>query len=140
MIESIAVYMRRRHFLTAVTAAPAFAQTLYAPKGQAAIYTGPHKPHTKLTGLKARHKGQNSWRELIVDDKHLRSEYLYLAPGQGHPKAMHPDTRAWWVVMEGEVRFTLETQEPFVARKGSIVQVPYQTFFEYEVTGTEPAL
>jgi mannose-6-phosphate isomerase-like protein (cupin superfamily) len=93
-----------------------------------------------LSELKLRHKGQKSWREVIVDDKHLRSEYLYLQPGQGHPQAMHPDTRAWWVVMEGEVRFSFETKEPFVARKGSIVQVPYQTLFSYEVVGTQPAL
>jgi len=132
--------MDRRYFLNALTAAPALAQTLYAPKGQPAIYTGPHRPHTKLSELKARHKGEKSWRELIVDDKHLHSEYLYLSPGQGHPKAMHPDTRAWWVVMEGEVRFTFETKEPFVARKGSIVQVPYQTMFEYVVVGDKPAL
>ncbi|MBL8237908.1 MAG: cupin domain-containing protein [Bryobacterales bacterium] len=132
--------MNRRRFLAATAAAPAFAQTMYAPKGQAAVYTGPHKPHTKLSDLKARHKGQKTWREVIVDDKHLHSEYLFLPPGHKHPKAMHPDTRAWWVVMEGEVRFTFETQEPFVARKGSMVQVPYQTLFEYEVVGTQPAL
>lgn len=132
--------MDRRHFLSAATAAPCFTQTLYAPKGKPAVYTGPHRPHTKLSELKAKHKGRKSWRELIVDDKHLRSEYLFLAPGQGHPKALHPDTRAWWVVMEGEVRFTFETQAPFVARRGSIVQVPYQTLFEYEVVGTAPAL
>lgn len=132
--------MDRRHFLSALAAVPSFGQTLYAPKAQPAVYTGPHKAHTKLADLKAKHKGKKSWRELIVDDKHLRSEYLYLFPGQGHPKALHPDTRAWWVVMEGEVRFTFESVEPFVAKKGSIVQVPYQTLFEYQVTGTQPAL
>jgi quercetin dioxygenase-like cupin family protein len=131
--------MDRRLFLAAA-ASPAFTQTFYAPKGQAAVYTGPHKPHTKLADLKAKHKGKSSWRELIVDDKHLHSEYLFLPPGAGHPKAMHPDTRAWWVVMEGQVRFTFETREPFIARKGSIVQVPYQTLFEYTVVGSQPAL
>ena len=132
--------MDRRHFLAAASAACAFAQTVYAPKGAPAIYTGPHKPHVKLADLKAKHKGKSSWREVIVDDKHLRSEYLYLPPGKGHPKAMHPDTREWWVIMEGEVRFTLETKEPFVAKKGAIVQVPMQTFFQYEVVGQQPAL
>ena len=132
--------MERRLFLSTLTAGASMAQTMYAPKGQPAVYTGPHKPHTKLTDLKAKYKGQKSWREVIVDDKHLHSEYLYLQPGQGHPKAMHPDTRAWWVVMEGEVEFTFETKEPFVAKKGAIVQVPYQTLYEYKVVGTQPAL
>ena len=82
--------MNRRHFIAAASAAPGFAQTMYAPKGQPAVYTGPHKAHTKLSELKAKHKGEKWWRELIVDDKHLRSEYIYVAPGHGHPKAMHP--------------------------------------------------
>jgi len=102
-------------------AGPAAPQTLWAPKAKAARYTPPHKPHTKLADLKAKHKGQASWRELIVDDAHLRSEYVQAAPGTRHPRALHPDTRAWWVVLEGEVRFEIETAEPFLARQGSMV-------------------
>ncbi|MBI3679494.1 MAG: cupin domain-containing protein [Acidobacteria bacterium] len=116
------------------------ADPLWAPKAKPARYTPPHKPHTKLADLKARHKGENSWRELIVDDRHLRSEYISAAPGYKHPKALHPDTREWWVVMEGEVRFEIESAQPFVARKGSMVQAPMQTFFSWEVVGNQPAL
>jgi mannose-6-phosphate isomerase-like protein (cupin superfamily) len=65
---------------------------------------------------------------------------VYAPPGTKHPRALHPDTRAWWVVMEGEVRFEIETVAPFTAKKGSMVQVPMQTFFSYEVTGSQPAL
>jgi len=126
--------------MTTLSGSAAMGQTLYAPKGKAAVYTPPHRPHTKLSSLLEKHKGQRSWRELIVDDKHLRSEYLHMAPGEKHPRAMHPDTRAWWIVMQGEVRFNIETIEPFVARKGSIVQVPYQTLFDYEAVGNQPAL
>jgi mannose-6-phosphate isomerase-like protein (cupin superfamily) len=127
-------------YLAACGAALVSAQIVYAPKGQPAQYTAPHKPHTKLADLKAKHKGKKQWREVIVDDKHLHSEYLYLPPGTKHPKAMHPDTRAWWVVMEGEVRFDIEDTPPVTARKGSMVQVPFQTFFSYEVAGSAPAL
>ena len=116
------------------------AQVFYAPKGKPAVYTGPHKAHTKLADLKAKHAGKKQWRELIVDDKHLRSEYLLLPPGYKHPKATHPDTRAWWVVMEGEVRFEIETAESVTAKKGSMVQAPMQTVFSYEVVGDQPAL
>ena len=127
-------------YLAALGTALVSAQIVYAPKGQPAVYTAPHKPHTKLSDLKAKHKGKKQWREVIVDDKHLRSEYLFLPPGTKHPKAMHPDTRVWWVVMEGEVRFDIEDTAPVMAKKGSMVQVPFQTFFSYEVTGSTPAL
>jgi mannose-6-phosphate isomerase-like protein (cupin superfamily) len=116
------------------------AQELWAPKGKTAQYTAPHKPHTKLADLKAKHAGKQEWRELIVDDEHLRSEYILAKPGTKTPRALHPDTCAWWVVMEGEVRFDIETVEPFVARKGSMVQAPMATFFSYEVIGDKPAL
>jgi mannose-6-phosphate isomerase-like protein (cupin superfamily) len=114
-------------------------QVLWAPKGETK-YIAPHRPHTKLADLKAKHGGQNSWRELIVDDEHLRSEYIFAPPGHKHPRALHPDSRAWWVVMDGEIRFDIEGVEPFTARKGSMVQVPMQTLFSYEVAGDVPAL
>jgi mannose-6-phosphate isomerase-like protein (cupin superfamily) len=116
------------------------AQELWAPKGRPGQYTPPHKPHTKLKDLLAKHAGKAEWRELIVDDEHLRSEYLQLKPGARTPRALHPDTRAWWVVMHGQVRFFIEGQEPFTATKGSMVQVPMQTFFSMEVVGETPAL
>ncbi len=116
------------------------AQELWAPKGTPAKYVPPHKPHTKLSELKAKHAAHAEWRELIVDDEHLRSEYIQMRPGAKTPRALHPDTRAWWVVVEGQVRFDVEKTEPFVASRGSMVQAPMQTFFSYEATGDRPAL
>jgi mannose-6-phosphate isomerase-like protein (cupin superfamily) len=127
-------------FAVCGVASTLLAQTLYAPKSFPAGYAPPHKPHTKLAEVMAKHAGQKQWRELVVNDKHLRSEYVYAAPGFKHPQALHPDTRAWWVILEGEVRFEIETAEPFTAKKGSMVQVPMQTFFSYQVTGSTPAL
>jgi len=124
----------------ALAAAAIPAQELWAPKGVPAKYAPPHKPHTKLADLKAKHAGKADWRELIVDDEHLRSEYVQAAPGAKLPRRLHPDTRAWWVVMEGQVRFEIEKSEPFTASRGSMVQVPMQTLYSYEVVGERPAL
>lgn len=120
--------------------APLCPETIWAPKGEPAAYAAPHKPLTRLKDLQARHRGQPSWRELVIDDNMLRSEYIQAAPGTKVKRAMHPDTRTWWVVMEGEVAFDIETVAPFVARKGSMVQCPMQTFFSWEVKGDRPAL
>jgi quercetin dioxygenase-like cupin family protein len=130
-----------RHWVAIVCLGSGLAtgQTLWAPK-EKADYVPPHKPHVRLSELKQKHGGESAWRELIVNDEHLRSEYVYAPPGARHPRALHPDTRAWWVVMEGEVRFDIETVPPFVARKESIVQAPMQTLFSYEVIGDRPAL
>jgi mannose-6-phosphate isomerase-like protein (cupin superfamily) len=132
--------VKRSWLIAAICFAPVFGQDLWAPKGHPAGYTPPHRPHTKLADLKARYAGAAEWRELIVDDEHLRSEYIQMRPGTKTPRALHPDTRSWWVVMDGQVRYFIEGQEPFVASKGSMVQVPMQTFFSMEVIGDRPAL
>jgi mannose-6-phosphate isomerase-like protein (cupin superfamily) len=103
-------------------------------------YTAPHKPHTKLAGLKQKNAGKSGWRELVVDDDYLRAEYISLAEGGRTLRAFHPDTRAWWVVLDGEIRFDIEGQPPFVAKKGYIVQAPMQTMFTMETVGDKPSL
>jgi mannose-6-phosphate isomerase-like protein (cupin superfamily) len=107
----------------------------WAPKLPPFKYVAPNKPHTKLADLKAKHKGQANWREEIVSDKLLHSDYIYSAPGSKVSKRFHSDTREWWVVMAGKIRFEIEGQEPFVATKGSMVQVPYQTVYSMETIG-----
>src|SRR5262249_30613026 len=63
-----------------------------------------------------------------------------MAPGTKTPRQFHPDTRAWWIVQDGQVRFNIEGQEPFVASKGYMVQVPYRNIFSMETVGDKPAL
>ena len=126
--------------IAALITATGVAQDLWAPKGAAGKYLPPHKPHTKLSELKAKHSGETEWRHLIVDDEHLRSEYIQSRPGAKTPRLLHPDTRAWWVVVEGQVRFDIEGVEPFVASKGSIVQAPMQTLYSMETAGDKPSL
>lgn len=115
-------------------------QDFMAPKGQAAVYTGPHKAHTKLTDLQQKNKGHKDWTELVVDDEHLKGEYIQAVPGTKVAKRLHPDTREWWIVMDGQIRFEIEGTEPFVASKGSIVQVPMQTMYSMETIGDKPSL
>ena len=69
---------------------------------------GKNKVHIKLTDLKARHKGQASWSEVVVDDENYHSTYNQGAPGTKITSRMRPDTREFFVVVEGEMRFTLE--------------------------------
>ena len=42
---------------------------------------GTNKPHIKLPDLKARHKGQSTWMEVVVNDENYHAEYHQGAPG-----------------------------------------------------------
>jgi quercetin dioxygenase-like cupin family protein len=103
-------------------------------------WTPPNRPHWKLNELLARHKGQQNWSETIVSDTTLRAEYVSMAAGARTPRRFHPDTRAWWIVQDGQIRFTIDGQEPFVARKGFLVQVPYRNIYSMETVGDTPSL
>jgi mannose-6-phosphate isomerase-like protein (cupin superfamily) len=63
-----------------------------------------------------------------------------MAPGEKTPRRAHPDTREWWVIRDGEIRFTIDGQEPFIAKKGYLVQVPYRTFYSMETVGDKPSI
>ncbi|HLJ16156.1 MAG TPA: cupin domain-containing protein [Bryobacteraceae bacterium] len=117
------------------------APMLWAPKPVTLPhYVPPEKPHTRLAELLERHKDSADWRAVIVDDDHLNAVYISSPAGMKTEPSMHPDTREWWVVMGGQIRFNIEGQEPFVASKGWLVQVPYRTVFSLETIGDKPSL
>lgn len=103
-------------------------------------YVPPNKLHTKQVDVIAAHRGQASWREPIVRDNLLEADYVQMAASEKSRRQFHPDNPIWWIVQGGEVRFTIEGIEPFVAGKGFLVQVPYRNVFQLETVGSAPAL
>jgi quercetin dioxygenase-like cupin family protein len=103
-------------------------------------YTPPQRPWVKIADLKAAHRGQASWTERLVDDGRLMAEYVSAAPGTIVSRRFHPDTREWFAVVEGEVRVEIEGQAPFVATRGSLVNIPRLTIYALETVGTAPSL
>ncbi|HEY7288233.1 MAG TPA: cupin domain-containing protein [Vicinamibacterales bacterium] len=114
---------------------------VWAPKPiELTKYTPPQKPWVKLGDLKAAHKSDKEWRQIVVDDGRLNAEYISSAPGSTTPRRFHPDTREWFAVVEGQVRVSIEGQEPFVAARGSLVNIPRQTIYSLETVGEQPSL
>ena len=111
-----------------------------SPKAKPPGWTGVHRPHTKLADVLARHEGKADWAETVVDDESLFAQWISMAPKQKTPRQMNGDTREWWIVQSGSLKFTVEGREPVVATKGFMVQVPFRTFFQIENVGDTPAL
>ena len=103
-------------------------------------YVGTHKPHWKLSSMLADHAGREDWSVTLADDRHLLAQYVSMAPGNSTPRRFHPDTRVFWIVQAGQIRFAIEGQEPFVASKGFLVQVPDRTPYRLETVGAAPSL
>ena len=63
-----------------------------------------------------------------------------MPPGEKTARRMHPDTREWWIVEDGQIQFNIDGQESFIAKKGYLVQVPFRTFYSMETIGDKPSL
>jgi quercetin dioxygenase-like cupin family protein len=114
---------------------------VWAPKpAQLPAYTPPQRPWVRLADLKAAHKDDLNWRERLVDDGRLTAEYVWSAAGTSVGRRFHPDTREWFAVVEGQVRVEIEGQPPFVATRGSLVNIPRQTIYALETVGDGPSL
>ncbi|HZT39835.1 MAG TPA: cupin domain-containing protein [Bryobacteraceae bacterium] len=137
--------MRPRYLLISlIVSGCAWTQTrdvVLAPKPlELTRYTPPHKPLTKIQDVRAKHEGAGSWEEPVVDDDYFTARYVARPAGAKEARRLHPDTRIWWIVLDGQLRFDIEGQQPFVASKGYIVQVPMQTFYSIETVGERPSL
>jgi mannose-6-phosphate isomerase-like protein (cupin superfamily) len=116
-------------------------QVVWSPKAVTpGGWTAPQKPHTKLADVLAKHQGHADWTEPIVDDETLHADYISMGPGQRTPRRMNADTHEWWVIQDGDVRFSIDGLAPFVASKGYLVQVPYRTMYTMETVGDRPSL
>ena len=103
-------------------------------------YASPQQPIHRLADLKAKYKGQNAWREVVVRDGELQAEYQSVPAGTNVSPRMHPSTASFLVVFEGEMAWQIENQQPFTAKRGSIVNIPGYTIFSYQVTSSVPAV
>ena len=103
-------------------------------------YVAPQRPHTKLADVLARHRRDANWSEVIVDDGQMHAEWIQAAPGQKTKTQMLEDHRLGFIVWDGQLKVTIAGQEPFIAAKGFMVQVPFRTPYSLETVGDKPSL
>lgn len=103
-------------------------------------YGGVNKVVTRLPDVLAKHKGQASWTEEVVQTERYDARWISMAPGEKTRTQFWGDDRTCWVVWGGKIRFTIQGQEPFIATKGFLVQVPLRVPYSMETVGDEPSL
>jgi mannose-6-phosphate isomerase-like protein (cupin superfamily) len=128
-------------------AIPALAQSqsgeiwyAWSPKPDKLPSYGKNKPVTRLPAVLAKHKGQPRWSEQVILTRRYDTKWIQAAPGDKSPTIYWGDDRVVWVVWGGQIRFTIEGQQPFVATRGFLVEVPQRTRYSMETIGSEPSL
>jgi mannose-6-phosphate isomerase-like protein (cupin superfamily) len=109
-------------------------------KTEGGVYKSPMRPLWRLSDLKRMHAGQDNWSQQIILDPEQDATYDSAAPGTHFTPRLHPDAPTVFVVVAGEVNFTVEGQQPVTATRGSIVNIMKTTLFSYDVAGSQNAL
>jgi hypothetical protein len=63
-----------------------------------------------------------------------------MAPAQKTKTGLYADDRVFWAVEAGQMRVNIEGQQPFVAKKGFLVQAAPPLADSMETVGNEPVL
>jgi mannose-6-phosphate isomerase-like protein (cupin superfamily) len=116
----------------------------YAKPTPRPAYSPPMKPVTRLADLKAKNQGKSTWREPVINDGNSISFMNQEPVGTKHERQLYPDSAAWFIVLEGRIRFEVEKRdggfEVINASKGSYVFAPERLLHSFEIVGSEPAI
>jgi len=94
----------------------------------------------EIADLKKMHAGQNNWQEQIITDPEQDASYNSGAPGFHFAERLHPDTPTVFVVIAGELNWTVEASRRLRATRGAIMNIMKGTIFSFDVAGTQNAL
>jgi len=103
-------------------------------------YTGPNKLVYRLADVLAAHKGKQSWQQDVFLSRDYSGAWISMAPGEKTKTQFYGDDRVFWVVQSGQMKVTIEGQEPFIASKHFLIQVPKRLQYSMETVGNEPVL
>jgi mannose-6-phosphate isomerase-like protein (cupin superfamily) len=110
----------------AAPAAPAGVEYVRARVGGRGTYDGGNKPWLDYNAVVA---GTEKTREFVVDAR----GYANIIHGRGGPPPnpadkghFHTESSEFWLILNGQIRYTIEGLETFIADQGDIVYVPKQ--------------
>ena len=103
-------------------------------------YVAPNKLVYRLADVLAAHKGKANWKQAVFSSRDFIGEWISMAPGEKTKTQFYADDRVFWVVQSGQMKVTIEGQEPFIAGKHFLIQVPKRLQYSMETVGSEPVL
>jgi mannose-6-phosphate isomerase-like protein (cupin superfamily) len=103
-------------------------------------YTEPNRPIWHIADILKAHQGKPSWDQPVLLTRDFDGHYISLAPG-GKTKCMfYADDRVFGRIYSGQVRISIDGQQPFTASQGYLFDVPPRLAYCMENTGAEPVV
>jgi mannose-6-phosphate isomerase-like protein (cupin superfamily) len=132
---------RARVAAGAEQAAGRWPREVWAPKPVPPLpYVSPNRAIWRLQEVLGAHKGQQDGTQHVVRTHDYDAYWISMAPGKKTKTQFYADDRVVWVVQSGQIRFTIEDQEPFIASKSFLIDVPARTCYSLETVGDAPSL
>jgi len=103
-------------------------------------YVAPNKLIWRIADILAAHKGQQSWEQKVMLTRDYDGRYNSLAPGEKTKAQFYADDRCFMWVYSGQMKVTIDGQQPFVATKGFLIDVAPRLAYSLENTGSEPVV
>jgi mannose-6-phosphate isomerase-like protein (cupin superfamily) len=105
-----------------------------------APWVKPNQLVYRYADILAAHKGKASWRHPVFLSRDFDGAWVSMAPGEKAKTKFYADDRVFWVVQQGQMKVTIEGQEPFIASKHFLIQVPKRLTYTMETVGDEPVI
>lgn len=86
------------------------------------------------------HKGQARWEQKVLLNRDFDGRYVQMAPGDKSKCIFYADDRAWGWVYSGQMKVTIDGQEPKVLPKGWVFNVAPRLSYCLETVGSEPVV
>ena len=103
-------------------------------------YGAINKPIWHIADVLKAHRGQKRWEQKVLLNRDFDGRYVQMAPGDKTKCMFYADDRAWGWVYSGQVKVTIDGQEPKVLPKGWVFNVPGRLSYCLETVGSEPVV
>src|SRR4051812_26900608 len=101
-------------------------------------YKGPDKPIWHIADILKSHHGKPRWEQRVLLNRDFDGRYVQMAPGDKTKCQFWADDRAWGWIYSGQVKVTIDGQEPKVIGKGWVYNVAPRLSYCMETVGSEP--
>ena len=103
-------------------------------------YRGPNKPVWHIADILKAHKARASWDQPVLLTPDFDGHYISMAPGQKTKCLFYADDRVFGWVYSGQVKLTIDGQEPKTLSKGWAFNVAPRLSYCMETVGSEPTI
>lgn len=84
--------------------------------------------------------GPPPWSARLIDTDRMWAVLICYAAGHTNNEHYHPDEDEWWVILEGELEWSLDGAEYFRAQKGDLVFAPRRVWHHIRHAGGDYSL